>query len=161
MDKKLSNYWRKPEQHKPVDFVDDRYVIWGYRHDLSLVEKVYIYEGQIVPNRLIKNKSAYEITYLDPLYFINGFMVITEQDFVKTITLFGYHPNRDPITNLYCLPDYKKGVEYNKTYFDMLMVNIKTYYLDNCFFIPGSIHIKFKKINSLYVQVNRGEENEC
>jgi hypothetical protein len=140
-----------------MDFIDDRCVIWSHDNDLPLVEKVYVYEGRITPNRVIKNKNVYEVTHINPLYIMNGFMLITEQDFVKTITLFGYHPNRDPETNLYCLPDYKKGVIYNEQYFDMLLTNIKTYYLDNCFFIPGKTQVTYKKLKSVYIKLNKGD----
>lgn len=157
MDKKLSNYWKKQAQHSDINFINDRRVVWSYNDDLPLVEKTYIYEGQIVPNRVIKNKAAYEITYLHPQYLLHGFLVITEQDFVKTITLFGYHPNRDPKTNLYCLPEYKKGVKYTETYFDMLLTNIKTYYLDDCFYTPSPKHVMYKKMNSIFMQMNKGD----
>lgn len=157
MDAKLSNYWKRQGQRKVMDFIDDRCVIWSYDDNLPLVEKTYIYEGRITPNRVIKNKNVYEVTYIDPLYIINGFMIITEQDFVKTITLFGYHPNRNPETNLYCLPDYKKGIEYTNIYFESLLTNIKTYYLDDCFFVPSLKHLKYKKMKSLYVQMNKGD----
>ena len=157
MDEKLSNYWKKRAPHKIIEYIDESSVIWSYNNNLPLVEKVHIYEGQILPNRVIQNQNVYEITYLDPLYILNGFMVITEQSFVKTITLFGYHPNRDPETNLYCLPDYKKGVIYNEQYFDMLLTNIKTYYLDNCFFIPGKTQVTYKKLQSVYMKFNKGD----
>ena len=153
----LSNYWKKRAQPKPLDYVDDRIVIWGHNAELPLVEKVYLYEGQIIPTRMIKNQQAYEITYIHPQFFINGFMVMTEQEHVRTITLFGYHPNRDPKTNLYCLPDYKKGVKYDQKYYEMLLTNIKTYYLDNCFFIPGKMDVKYKKMKSVYMKMNQGD----
>jgi len=152
-----SNYWKKRERHKPMDYVDDRLVIWGYDNDLPLVEKVYIYEGQITPTRMIKNKNVYEITYLHPQFFINGFMVMTEQNFVSNITLFGYHPNRDPDTCLYCLPDYKKGVKFDQKYFEMLLTNIKTYYLDDCFYTPPKNQVEYRKLRSISMQLNQGE----
>jgi hypothetical protein len=157
MAKNLSNYWKKPEQRKRLDYVEDRSVIWGYNNDLPLIEKVYVYEGQIIPNRMIKQKNVYEITYIHPQYYINGFTVRTEQDMVTHVSLFGYHPNRDPKTLLYCQPDYKKGVKYDQVYFEMLLTNIRTYYLDNCFFYPGKSHVRYKKMKSMYIQMNEGD----
>lgn len=157
MGKHLSNYWKKPEQRKPMDYVEDRTVIWGHNNDLSLVEKVYVYEGQIIPNRMIRNKNVYEITHISPQYYINGFNVVTEQDMVTNVILFGYHPNRDPETLLYCQPDYKKGIRYDQVYFEMLLTNIRTYYLDNCFFYPGKNDVRYKKMKSMYIQMNKGD----
>lgn len=157
MEKRLSNYWKKRAPHKPVDYVDDRIVIWSHNDDLPLVEKCYLYEGQIIPNRMVKDKNVFEITYLNPMFYINGFLVMTENDMVRTITLFGYHPNRDPKTNLYCLPDYKKGVKYDQVYFERLLTNIKTYYLDDCFYTPSHSHVTYKKLKSMAIQLNKGD----
>ena len=151
----LSSYWKKPGQHKSLSYIDARIVIRSFYQDLPLVEKSYIYEGQVIPNRMIKEKNVYEIVYLHPMFYINGFLVITENDMVKTITLFGYHPNRDPKTNLYCLPDYKKGVKYNEIYFERLLTNIKTYYLDDCFYTPGKSHVQYKKLRSVAIQFSK------
>jgi len=152
-----SNSWKKRGQHKLVDYVEDRIVIWGHNNDLPLVEKTYIYEGQIIPTRMIKDKNVYEITYLHPQFIIHGFMVMTEQDLVRHITLFGYHPNRDPATSLYCLPTYKKGVKFDQKYYEMLLTNIKTYYLDDCFYTPPKNQIEYKKLKSISMQLNQGE----
>lgn len=157
MENRSSNYWKKRGQHN-IDYVSDPLVIWSHNGDLPLVEKTYIYEGHITPTRVIKNKNIYEITHVDQQYIINGFMVITQQDLVHTITIFGFHPNRDPDTNLFCLPDYKKGVKYTNEYYQLLLTNIKTYYLDNCFFIPGSTKVEYKKIKSIYMKMNKGEK---
>ena len=121
------------------------------------VEKSYIYLGQIVPNRAIKQKNVYEITYLHPLYFIEGFIIITENDKVNRIVILGYHPNRDGKTGLYCLPDYKKNITFSEDYFNILLTNIKTFYLDSCYLTPRAKHLKYKKLKSIYVQLNQGD----
>jgi hypothetical protein len=158
MGKSLSSYWKKRAPHKKHDdYVDDARVIWNHNSDLPLIEKTYIYEGQITPNRMIKQKNVYEITFVHPQYIINGFSITTGNNFVEVITLFGFHPNRDPNTNLYCLPDYKKGIIYTPKYYEMLLTNIKTYYLDNCFFIPATTHVIYKKMKSVYMQMNKGD----
>ena len=161
MEKPLSSYWKKREPHKKfntkLDYVDEPVVIWGRDNDMPLIEKSHIYEGHITPTRVIENKNAYEITYLDPMFILNGFMVTTQQDFVQHIYLFGHHPNRDLDTNLYCLPDYKKGVKYDEQYFQMLLTNIKTYYLDSCYFRPGDDQMHTKKLKSIYMKMNKEE----
>jgi hypothetical protein len=156
MGKPLLSYWKK---RAPREFIEDRTTIWGNNPDLPAVEAAHIYEGVIVPNRMIRNKNVYEIVHIDELYHIHGFVVITENDMVKNIVLFGYHPNRDPDTHLYCLPERKKNVKFDQGYFDMLLQNIKTYYLDDCFYMPGKHQVKYKKLKSLYIQMNEGENN--
>jgi hypothetical protein len=156
MGKILSSYWKKQE---PREFIEDRITIWGYNPHLPVVEEAHVYEGIIVPDRMIKDKNVYQIVQLDELYYINGFVVITENELVKNVILFGYHPNRDPETHLYCLPDRKKNIKFTQEYFSLLMTNIKTYYLDDCFYMPGKHQVKYKKLKSLYVQMNEGEKH--
>lgn len=156
MAKHLSSYWKKRAPHKPIDYVDDRIVIRPYV-DLPLVEKTYIYEGQIIPNRIIKDKNVFEITNLNPQFFINGFTVTTENDLVSFITLFGYHPNKNPKTNLYCLPDHKKGVKFDEIYFERLLTNIRTWYLNDCFYYPAQKDYEAKKLKSISLQLNEGD----
>jgi hypothetical protein len=122
----------------------------------ELYEKHHIYIGKIIPNRVLKNKNVYEITFLDKVYFIEGFDVVTENQQVRRVYLYGFHPNRDD-NGLYCLPDEKKNQIFSQNYFNMLIANIKTYYFDSCFFKPPSNLIKYKKLKSMYVQLNRGE----
>ena len=110
---------------------------------------------KLFQTELLKRKMFF-IVYLNPVYFINGFDVVTENDKVRHVYLFGFHPNRDD-NGLYCLPDEKKNQIFSERYFNMLIANIKTYYFDSCFFKPPSNLIKFKKMQSMYVQLNQGE----
>lgn len=139
-----------------MDYIEDCTVVYSGSDEL-FVEKSYIYLGQIIPNRAIKQKNVYEITYLHPLYFIEGFIVITENDKVNRIVILGYHPNRDGKTGLYCLPDYKKSITFSEDYFNILLTNIKTFYLDSCYLTPRVEHIKYKKLKSVYIQLNQGD----
>lgn len=122
----------------------------------KLNEKHYIYIDEIIPNRIISKKNVYEITFLDQVYFVNGFDVVTENNKVRRVYLFGFHPNRDS-NGLYCLPDKKINVEFTEDYFKMLLSNIRTYYFDSCYFKPPSKLIKYRKIKSIYVQLNQGD----
>ena len=148
------NYLKKLGQHKIKDYIDLKMVIRPLNLELPLIEKFHIYEGYITPNRMIENKNVYDIEYIDPLFIINGFTVITENDLVKNIILIGHHPNRDPDTYLYCLPDLKKDIPFDEYYYSMLLVNIRTYYLDQCYFKPTNKQIKYKKLKSMYIKIN-------
>jgi len=122
----------------------------------KLYEKHHIYINKIIPNRIILKKNVYKITFLDKVYFINGFDVVTENDKIRRIYLFGFHPNRDD-NGLYCLPEHKKNQLFTEQYFNMLLSNIKTYYFDSCYFKPPSSLIKYKKMKSMYIQLNQGD----
>jgi hypothetical protein len=150
----MSSYWKKRE---PREYVTDATAIWGHNPDLQLVEVGHVYEGVIIPDRMIKGKNVYEIIEIDELLHINGFIVITENELVYNVILLGYHPNRDPDTKQYCLPDRKKKVKFDQSYLDMLLTNIKTYYLDDCYWVPPKGKVKYKKLKSMYIQMNEGE----
>jgi len=122
----------------------------------KLYEKHYIYIGQIIPERIISKKNVYKITFLDKIYFLDGLDVVTENDKVRRIYLFGFHPNRDE-NGIYCLPDNKKNVEFTRDYFNILLSNIKTYYFDSCYFKPPKKLINYVKMKSMYIQLNQGD----
>ena len=124
--------------------------------DSELYEEHHLYIGKVIPNRVIKNKNVFQITFLNALYFIKGFDVVTENNKVRRVHLFGFHPNRDD-NGLYCLPEEKKNQTFTKEYFDMLIANIRTYYFDSCYFKPPSKFIKYKKLQSMYIQLNQGD----
>jgi len=138
-----------------IEYIDDPECIWGNNNFLDLVEKHYLYRCLIIPDRLVKDKLLFEIINLKPLYFIHGFIVIVENTLVRNVLLIGYHPNRDPDTGLYCLQESKRNVPYNDDYVQLLVRNIKTYYLNNCFYIPPGI--EYKKMDCMYVEMNKGD----
>ena len=141
------NYLKKQEQH------NIRLVV-GDRGNKDLYRISYIYIQKIIPDRVIIDKNVYEITYIDERYHLDGFEITTENDKVHIVKVFGFHPNCDPDTDNFCLPDFKKGVEFTSEYLNMILTNIKTYYLDNCFFNPTGRKLRYEKMRSIFVQLN-------
>ena len=133
MEKVLSNLLKKPEQLNGT-----HHFIVSNRGNKDLYKITHMYIQKIIPDRVVINKAAYEITHIDAWYHLDGFEVITENDKVHLVRIFGYHPNSDPDTDNFCLPDFKKGVYFTMEYLSMIFTTIKTYYLDNCFFNPTS-----------------------
>lgn len=123
------------------------------------VMKEFIYFKKIIPDRVIKNKNAYEITYLPPECIINGFCVTTVNNLVQKVHVFGIHPNVDLTTKEFCLPNHKLNTEYNDIYYDLLRMNFRTFYLDSAHFIPNKL--EYKKIKSIYLQFNRWGVNNA
>lgn len=141
-----------------MEFLKDCILINSYNTGIiKLIEVTYIFIRKITPKKVIKKHNVYEITYLDPVFILSGFEVTTENNLVKTIKVFGYHPNRDPDTHLYCLPDYKRNKIFDQKFFELIVNNIETYYLDSCFFTPLTNQLRYKKLDSIYVQFNKGE----
>ncbi len=160
MVKNMSNYWKRPEQHNKVfDYVKDREDIKSFYRDLPFTQESYIYKGQITPDTMIKEKEAYEITMIHPLLIINGLCITVENGRVLYVNLFGIHPNKDPNTGAFCLPEYKLKVNFTEKYFHNLIKTIKTYYLDNSFITPPSKYVTYKKLKSVYIQLNQGDDN--
>lgn len=150
MEKVLSNFLKKLEQLKEA-----QHFIVGNRGNKDLYKLTYMFIEKIIPDRVIMNRNAYEITHIDKRYHLDGFQVTTENDRVQFVRVFGYHPNNDPDIDLFCLPDFKKGVYFTTEYLTMIIANIKTYYLDNCFFDPTGKMLRYKKMKSMYVQLNK------
>jgi hypothetical protein len=143
------SFLKKPEQLK------ETHIIVGRDGRKNLYRKTHIFINQIIPNRVIMNKCAYTITHIDEQYYLDGFEVSTENDKVMNVRVFGFHPNCDPDTDNFCLPDFKKGVFLTSEYLNLILTNIQTYYLDNCFFNPTGKHLRYEKMKSMYVQLNK------
>jgi hypothetical protein len=118
--------------------------------------KTYLFIGNITPTTVIKDRNAYEITFIDDCLTIKGFSITTytTEDKIMCINLFGEHPNCDPDTNVYCLPEEKVGRELNELNFNLLLTNLKTYYLDCAYFVPDKKDLEYKKLQSISIQFN-------
>ena len=149
MEKHLLSFLKKPEQHNDV------HLIVGRESKKHLYKKTHIFINQIIPNRVIKNKNVHNITYLDETYYLDGFEVSTENDKVINVRVFGFHPNCDSNTDNFCLPNFKKDVLLTDKYLKLILTNIKTYYLDNCFFNPTGKHLRYEQMKSMYIQLNK------
>lgn len=121
--------------------------------------KTYLYVGKIFPDIVIKDRNAYEIVFIDESFILQGFTITTytEENKISCINLFGDHPNCDPNTNAYCLPEAKVGMKLDENTLSLLMKNFKTYYLDSAYFIPQEKDLKYKKLQSISIQFNSKE----
>ena len=153
MEKVLSNLLKKPEP------LNDIHLVVGDPGSKELYKVTYIYIQKIIPDRIVMDKAVYEITYLHEEYHLDGFEVSTENGKVMNIRVFGYHPNCDSNTDNFCLPDFKKNVDFTTEYLNMIYANIKTYYMDNCFFNHLGRKVRYKKMKSMYVQLNNEEKS--
>ncbi len=144
----MSSFLKKPER------LNDIHLVVGDHGRKSLYKKTHIFIQEIIPNRVIKNKNVYKITYLDKIYYLDGFEISTENDKVINVRVFGFHPNCHPETDNFCLPNFKKGVYLTSDYLNLIITNIQTYYLDQCFFNQTGKELRYEKMKSMYVQLN-------
>jgi hypothetical protein len=123
--------------------------------------KNHIFLVKIVPDTIIKNKNAYEIDHLDESMIIDGFSIttFTEENIITTINVFGEHPNVDPDTTSYCIPNQKKGMKLNDETLSLIRTNLRTYYYDSAYFIPTMKQVSYRKLKSMYIQLNEGEKD--
>lgn len=126
-------------------------LVIGGNNGCELYNETRIYVGKIIPDRVIQNKTLYEITYLSKEFHLEGFEVVTELDKVINVRVFGIHPNIHPDTTLFCLPDYRVGVPLTDDYLNSIITSIKTYYFDNAYFNHTGKDLKYKKIESFYL----------
>lgn len=118
--------------------------------------KTILFIGKIYPDMVIKGRNAFEITSIDESLALEGFAITTytKDNKISCINLFGDHPNCDPDTNAYCLPEDKAGMELNEATLSLLIKNFKTYYLDSAYFVPGGKDLEYRKLRSISVQFN-------
>ena len=143
------NFLKKPAQ------LNDKYIVVGSGEGKALYKKNHIFITTVIPNRVIKEKNVYKITHLDEMFNLDGFEISTENDKVLNVRVFGIHPNCDTDTDNFCLPDFKKGVILTEDYLKLILTNIQTYYLDNCFFNPTGKQLHYEQMKSMYIRLNK------
>ena len=159
----MSSFLKKRVQHniykreiKDIDFIEKVSLLRG-PYDVELKIEMHIYDAHITPTRFIHKKVVSEIIEVHNKWIIHGFTVTTENNKVRMVSLVGYHPNQDPDTGLYCLHPSKIGLLYDDLFYENLVTNIKTYYLDECYFVPPDKDFKYKNLETIAIQFNKGD----
>ncbi len=155
MVNRILNFWKKQEV---VDTPLENYIV--LEHNEHPFRKEHIFICKIIPTNVIKSGCAFEITHLDRSMHLKGFTITTytKQDIITTVNLFGEHPNCDSNTNAYCLSENKKTMTFNEKSLSLLLSNFKCYYLDDCYFTPGKHLVDYKKISSINIRFNQGDD---
>lgn len=95
---------------------------------------------EIIPNKLICNNSLYDITLNSDKYIIKRIVIVTnENNKISRIMILdgdGIHPNCDPESKEFCLPDSIKGMEFNDNTLEVIENTIKIFNFDSAFFQP-------------------------
>lgn len=134
---------------KRQELLENEYTVFGNKDDLQF----HIFCKTIIPSKIIKNRKVFKIIHLDNRYVIKGFVVITIKNKVQKVLLNGFHPNCDYNTYEFCLNENKKDVNLNEEIIEAIVMNINTYYLDNCYFEPRYKHMRYKEVSSIFVNM--------
>jgi len=99
-------------------------------------EKIYYCKETILPDKLIYDSNLYKIEITDPDYIINGFQVYTEKNKIQKIKLNCYHPNCNPKSKEFCIPDCVKNLELNKESIHLITNMLKLFNFDSSYYQP-------------------------
>ena len=94
---------------------------------------------KIIPEKLITNKEFYKIKITDNTYIVEEFIVHIDNKTKKIEKIRitkGRHPNCDPKTKDFCIPEFLKEKEFNSESLDIIINVIKLFYFDSSYEKP-------------------------
>jgi hypothetical protein len=112
--------------------------------------KIFFYDNKIFPEKVIHNRGAYQIVEAAPYMHVHSYYVTTCNKKIRSVTVFGFHPNADPCTNALCLPADMPHSLYNQETHNRIETTLRVYNIDSCHFNPLQ-YIKLKKLDSMAV----------
>ena len=105
---------------------------------------------------IIYSGKAWKIIQINDKYVIRDFYIETDSyNKIINIVLNDPHPNCDPETNLFCIPNNLYKIEFNETSLNLIENMIQIYHLDSCYFTPWN-YIKWIPYSDNVIR----EENE-
>lgn len=97
----------------------------------------YFIDIKIVPSKIIFRRSVIRIRrILNPCFVIRGYNILCDGRNLYRVYLQGDHPNQDPKSKEFCIPNMLKKKEISKDLILHLERSIRTYNLDDCYFSP-------------------------
>jgi hypothetical protein len=100
----------------------------------------YSFQKKIYPNKLICNETMYDVYVVDKRYIISEFDVILDKDkkIDKVIITKGKHPNCDPQTGEFCIPEYLRELQFTQKSFTMIKEMFKIFNFESAYYLPWS-----------------------
>lgn len=90
----------------------------------------------IRPKKIIFKHQIYEILDLPFKYIIKGYTIKLCDDKIEAIILNTQHPNADPQTNEFCIPNSLRKHKITKKSKAMINSILYCFNLDDCYFTP-------------------------
>jgi len=104
-------------------------------NDNSTIE-YHFYFGDIIPKFVLQDGVPKYITNLNPLYHLKGFNIITLNNRLFKVYVFGNHPNCNVKTGELCLKEDEKGsfVRNIDILRNIIINRLEVYYYNHCHF---------------------------
>jgi hypothetical protein len=99
----------------------------------------------VVPTKLIFKSTMYRITSIDKKYIIDGYDLDVVDGKVDEIYIKSPHPNADPDTGLFCIPDSLREFDFDNKVTETINLMLSCFNLDDCYFTPWG-ELKYKKL---------------
>jgi hypothetical protein len=97
----------------------------------------------LIPKTAISDGKINVIKRVDPRYLIKGYVVETLNGYIDNVFVSSPHPNCDPNTNKFCIPNILRKRKFDKQTAKIIEMILITYNLDNCYFKPKGYEIEF------------------
>ena len=106
-----------------------------------------IIKKRIVPDKLMSCSTLYYITITNPKFIINEYEICVgnNKKIEKIKLLEGKHPNCDPQTNEFCIPDFIKKLEIDDKVLEIIENMFKIFNFESSFYQPWA-DFEIKKI---------------
>lgn len=96
-----------------------------------------IEKSPIVPDIMIFKDKIFDITSVDPEFVISKYELMIDNNILKGLKLVNSrHPNCNPENGMFCLPEGMKDNVFTTEMYERLKYAMKTFNLDNCYFMP-------------------------
>jgi len=122
--------------------------------------KIYKAITSLAPNRLIYQNNIYTITEIDDDHIINSYEIFLDNDDrIIEVRIDADHPNSDPSTDIFCLPEELKNRYLTKKLIKEIENVIKTYNMNHPYFPPWG-YISYMKYDSIeYYKKQQKKDN--
>jgi hypothetical protein len=110
------------------------------------IEKIEI-RRPIGPKKIVHNGDVYKIIKYPKKYFIRGYRLTLINGKIDNVHINGEHPNAQPGTGKFCIPNDLRKIDYNDNTRNLLETILSQYNLNNCYFTPwNEIHYRKQEV---------------
>lgn len=96
------------------------------------------------PNKIIYRGKIHQLTNLDKKFLIKGYTIKTVDKKIDSIILNNPHPNANPRTGEFCIPNNLRNNFIDDSTLNMIGCMLCCFNLDDCYFTPWD-EIEYKK----------------
>jgi hypothetical protein len=90
----------------------------------------------VIPRKLIFKNELFNITHLSKKFEIEGYIVKTVNDKIDMVILNNPHPNANPKSGEFCIPNSLRKHKLTEASNAMILSMLNCFNLDDCYFTP-------------------------